>query len=218
MYVFLEFYWILPLVGSSISPNCQKKLARTAGLFYKIRHYAPQDTLMFLYHAIFAPFLTYGVFCSTKKILRIVTFSDKTAPSSPIFDCLQVLKFSDIIILYIVSFVFGCVHNLAPTYFRNYFTTIRSIHDIGTRQSQKGDLFALRCNTTQYGLHSIHYTGVRLWNSLPCEIRDSPSLPVFRKKIKTHILENYKSQTDFDIFCIISCIVDLQIRILCDKL
>ena len=38
-----------------------KKLARTAGLFYKIRHYAPQDTLMLLYHAIFAPFFTYGV-------------------------------------------------------------------------------------------------------------------------------------------------------------
>ena len=46
----------------------------------------------------------------------MVTFSDKTAPSSPIFDCLQVLKFSDIIILHIVSFVFECVHNFAPTY------------------------------------------------------------------------------------------------------
>ena len=184
-----------------------KKLARTVGLFYKIRHYAPQDTLMLLYHSIFAPFLTYGVSvwgltypsmldsisALQKKTLRIVTFSDKIAPSSPIFDCLQVIKFSDIIIFHIVSFVFECVHNLAPTYFRNYFTSIQSIHDIGTRQSLKGDLFALRCNTTQYGLRSIHYTGVRLWNSLPCEIRDSPSLPVFRKKIKTHILENYKS-------------------------
>ena len=38
-----------------------KKLARTVGLFYKIRHYAPQDTLLLLYHAIFAPFLAYGV-------------------------------------------------------------------------------------------------------------------------------------------------------------
>ena len=184
-----------------------KKLARTVGLFYKIRNYAPQDTLMLLYHAIFAPFLTYGVSAwgltypsmldsisaLQKKTLRIVTFSDKTAPSLPIFDGLQVLKFSDIIFLLIVSFVFECVHNLAPTYFRNYFTSIQSIHDIGTRQSLKGDLFALCCNTTQYGPRSIHYTGVRLWNSLPCEIRDSPSLPVFRKKIKSHILENYKS-------------------------
>ena len=162
-----------------------KQLERTAGLFYKIRHYAPQDILMLLYHAIVAPFLTYGVSVlgltypsmldsisapQKKKMLRIVTFSDKTVPSSPIFDCLQVLKFSDIIILYFVSFVFECVHNLAPTYFRNYFTSIQSIHDNGTRQSQKGDLFPLRCDTTQYGLRSIHYIGVRLWNSLPCEI------------------------------------------------
>ena len=121
-------------------------------------------------------------FCSAKKILMIVTFNDKTVPSSPIFDCLQVLKFSDIIILHIVSFVFEYVHNLAPTYFRNYFTSIQSIHDIGTRQSQKGDLFALCCNTSQYGLRSIHYTGVRLWKYLPCEIRDSSSPPVFRGK------------------------------------
>ena len=35
-----------------------KKLARTVGLFYKIRHYAPTDTLVLLYHVIFATFLT----------------------------------------------------------------------------------------------------------------------------------------------------------------
>ena len=34
-----------------------KKLARPAGLFYKVRHYAPTDTLMLLYHRLFAPFL-----------------------------------------------------------------------------------------------------------------------------------------------------------------
>ena len=38
-----------------------KKLARTTDIFYKIRHYAPRDTLTLLYHAIYAPFLFYGV-------------------------------------------------------------------------------------------------------------------------------------------------------------
>ena len=38
-----------------------KKLASTAGLFYKIRHYALKDTLLLLYHRIFAPFLSYGI-------------------------------------------------------------------------------------------------------------------------------------------------------------
>ena len=37
------------------------KLTRTVGLCYKIRYYVPQDTLLLLYHAIFAPFLACGV-------------------------------------------------------------------------------------------------------------------------------------------------------------
>ena len=44
-----------------------RRLARTAGLFYKIRHEAPTKTLILLCDLIFAPFLSYGlpVCCST---------------------------------------------------------------------------------------------------------------------------------------------------------
>ena len=80
-----------------------KKLARITGLFYKIRHYVPKDTLLLLYHAIFAPFRAYGVstwgltypslmdpiLILQKKIIRIITFSEVAAPSEPIFDSLQ---------------------------------------------------------------------------------------------------------------------------------
>ena len=38
-----------------------KKLARATGIFYKIRHYAPRDTLTLLYHAVYTSFLSYGV-------------------------------------------------------------------------------------------------------------------------------------------------------------
>ena len=38
-----------------------KNLARTASLFYKIRHYAPTDILTSLYRGIFAPFISYGL-------------------------------------------------------------------------------------------------------------------------------------------------------------
>ena len=66
------------------------------------------------------------------------------------------------------------------------------VHNIGTRQSSKGHLYGVRCNTTQYGLRSIHYSGVRLWNSLPNEIRDSHSLSSFRHKLKDYYLSIYK--------------------------
>ena len=86
--------------------------------------------------------------------------------------------------LQVTSFVYECLNNLAPIYFREYFVSIHSVHNIGTRQSKTGDLFALRCNTTQYGLRSIHYLGVRIWNSLPIEIRESPSPSIFKEKLK----------------------------------
>ena len=119
-----------------------------------------------------------------KKILRIIVFSEKTAPSAPIFDNLRILKLNDIITYQITSFVFECVHNIAPSYFHGYFTSIERIHNIGARQSTRGDLFALCYNTTQYGVRSIHYSGVRLWNSLPLEIRNSNSISSFRNKLK----------------------------------
>ena len=81
-----------------------KKLARTAGLFYKIQHYAPTDTLTLLYHGIFAPFLSYGLSVwgltypsllepftvLQKKILKIMSFSEINASSG---HCLIDYKF-----------------------------------------------------------------------------------------------------------------------------
>ena len=63
-----------------------KKRARTAGLFYKIRRYAPTDTLTLLYHGIFAPFLSYDLsvwaltypshleHCPSKENLKNIVF------------------------------------------------------------------------------------------------------------------------------------------------
>ena len=106
-----------------------KKLARATGIFYKIRHYAPRDTLTLLYHAVYAPFLSYDVsvwglthpsllgpiFILQKKVLRIIVFNEKTAPSAPMFDSLRNLKLNNIITYQITYFVFECVHNLAPS-------------------------------------------------------------------------------------------------------
>ena len=183
-----------------------KKLARTAGLFYKIRNSAAKDTLMLLYHGLFASFLSYGIsvwgstfttysdpiFILLKKVLKIITFNNVIASSAPLFDALQILKLDDLFKLQVTSFVYECLNNLAPIYFREYFVSIHSVHNIGTRQFKKGDLFALHCNTTQYGLRSIYYLGVRIWNSLPIEIRESPSLSIFKKKLKDLFPASYK--------------------------
>ena len=164
------------------------------------------DTLILPYYGLFESFLSYGVsvwgstypmytdpiFILQKRILKIIMFNKVTVSSAPLFDSLQILKLSDLFKLQVTCFVYECLNSLAPIYFREYFTSIQSIHSIGTRQSKKGDLYALRCNTTQYGLRSIHYSGVRIWNSLPVEIRNSQFLPNFKKKMKAYIFSFYK--------------------------
>ena len=38
-----------------------RKLARSIGIFYKLRHFVPLNTLITIYYALFYSFLTYGI-------------------------------------------------------------------------------------------------------------------------------------------------------------
>ena len=53
-----------------------KKLARTVGVFFKIRHFVPLDTLKLLYCSLFYGFVSYGiaVWGLTYKILINTVF------------------------------------------------------------------------------------------------------------------------------------------------
>ena len=58
-------------------------------------------------------------------------------------------------------------------------------------QSCYGNLYVTSVNTTQYGLHSITFTGSCLWNFLPPSINNSDSLRLFRKALKNSKLNWY---------------------------
>ena len=123
------------------------------------------------------------------KIFHL-SFSEVTAPSHPLFDSLQILKLNDLFQLQVASFVYECINSLAPIYFKNYCTGIHTVHGIRTCQARKGHFYdALRCITMQYGIRSIHYSSVRLWNSLPIDIKESNSLQNFKKKLKSHFYQ-----------------------------
>ena len=103
-----------------------KRLSRTAGLLYKIRHYTPVKTPKLFCLGIFYPFLSYGVqvwdlpthlnpvFVLQKKPIKAITFSDTKTPSLPLFNELQLLRITDISNLQLASFVSECVNCLSP--------------------------------------------------------------------------------------------------------
>ncbi|MCP4484330.1 MAG: reverse transcriptase family protein [Flavobacteriaceae bacterium] len=185
-----------------------KKLSKTSGIFFKIRHYIPLQPLISLYHSLFSSFLSYGItawgltygtylkplFLLQKKILRCISFQNFIAPSAPIFHSLKILKLEDMIHSNVLNFAYKAMNKLSPTCFHNFFTPNSSVHRFGTRQVTRGDLFKSLKNTTLYGLKTIQYFGSKLWNTLPLFIRVSGSASVFRSNLKTFFLDSYLNQ------------------------
>ena len=76
-----------------------KKLAKTVGIFCKVRHLVPLETPKILYFSLFYSFVTYGIavwglthkslldpiLVSQKKIIRIICFRKPTAHAEPLF-------------------------------------------------------------------------------------------------------------------------------------
>ena len=83
-----------------------KKISRGIGVLCKIRHFVDTKTLVQLYHAIILPFFSYGckVWGNTydhnikplqiiqRKAIRLITFSNFDAHTSPLFAKPNLLK------------------------------------------------------------------------------------------------------------------------------
>ena len=184
-----------------------KKLSRTIGIFYKIRHFVPYEVLKLLYYSLLHSFLSYGIavwgftyksyfqklFVLQKKIIKVMTSNKQTAHSTPIFANIQLLKIDDIRQLQLLTFVYDCLNKLAPTYFHHYFVKCSQVHSYSTRLASRGDLFLERKNTFQYGIRSIEYNGERLWNMIPSHIREASSPSVFKNNLNKYFLTQYDS-------------------------
>ena len=87
-----------------------KQLARTCGMFFKIRNLLPLVVLICLYNALFLSFLQYGLFVwgqtyesyidpifkLQKKAIRAISFHPRMSLSLPTFRDLKLLKLSEI--------------------------------------------------------------------------------------------------------------------------
>ena len=136
--------------------NFPKKLARTSGIFFKIRHYVSHETLRLLYFSLFYSFISYGisVWCLThptvldplckiqKKVVRAITFNNKYTHTTPLFYNLPLLKrfihSHENHSLKLLCFVYACKQGSPIQPFSDYFIPVHSIYDHNTRQASKG--------------------------------------------------------------------------------
>ena len=99
------------LVDSTLNWNphiaeLSKKLARTTGVFFKIRHYVSNETLKLLYCSLFYSFISYAIdvwslahptildclYKLPKQVIRAISFKDRYAHSTPLFHKLKIFN------------------------------------------------------------------------------------------------------------------------------
>ena len=80
-----------------------KKLARTCGMFFKVRHFLPINIfLVCLYNSL---------------VIRAIAFEHFTSLTTPLFSSLKILKLRDLFKLKLLSFVYDCVNKISPSCF-----------------------------------------------------------------------------------------------------
>ena len=97
-----------------------EKLARGIGILLKLRHFVNLASPVQVYYSIIYSFLTYGIIVwgntyssnlqpliiLQKKAIRIITFSDFRAHTSPIFKQLSLLRLCDVVELQTALFMY----------------------------------------------------------------------------------------------------------------
>ena len=185
-----------------------KKLKRANGMLSKARHYISKDDLKSLYFAIFSSHLTYGsqiwgqvsnsfnqhIFKLQNRALRIITFTDLRADSTPIYRDLKILKLEDLVIFLNCLFVHDSLHRITPICFHDYFRSTRDVHHLHSRFASHDNLFVQHSHSVRYGTNSITNKCISNWNQLSKTLKVNLfNIPRFRLKkvIYGHFIESY---------------------------
>ena len=180
-----------------------KKLARGIGILLKLRHFVNLASLVQVYYSIIYSFLTYGIIVwgntyssnlqpliiLQKKAIRIITFSDFRAHTSPIFKQLSLLKLCDVVELQTALFMYQYNKGILPDLFTDFFTPVRSKHQYQTRLACKST-FSLPTTRTNYGIFNIRFYGSKVWNSIDEPLK-SMTANQFKLNLKKQFIAQY---------------------------
>ena len=188
----------------SHTSHISKIVSKYNGIIRKVRPYIPQESLKTLYNTFILPYLSYcaivwtdknnshlnSLFLLQKKVIRTCTKALWLAHTDPLFESLNTLKLHDIYHFQLGLFMYKYHHNLLPPGLldNTFFKTNVQIHHYNTRQAQD---FHIDQTNTKLAENTIKTQGALLWNNMNPTLRNSPSLAIFKKRLKKTLISNY---------------------------
>lgn len=118
--------------------------------------------------------------------MRIITKSDYLAPSRPLFVKTHVVLIFELIQFNTRIFMFKFQNRLLPEIPNINFVINSDIHSYSTRQKNDLHLFKVRTTNAQ---NSFYLHGIKEWNNLSNDIKESTTLSRFKVRC-TQLLFN----------------------------
>ena len=176
-----------------------KKLNQYCAVLYLTRDSLTKNALLLIYNSIIYSQLVYcnviwarsskihvnKLFVAQKRVIRTITYKSRYAHTHNEFVNLKLLKVSEINKYFSSIFVYKSLNNLA--YPLNYFSSSNQ-YEYNLRNNSNLNLPFVRSNQSQ---SSPSYYTCNIWNSLPQEIRNKPTLYSFRLSVKRYLLNQY---------------------------
>ena len=172
--------------------SISSKLAKNTGIYYKIReNFTVEASLNFYYGFIF-PFISYNIIVwgatypthlnpiiiQQKRFIRLMAGVERSAHTTPIFFKFKILKLLDVYRYFTLIYMFHAL--------KKGIYTVR--HDRATRNSDMASSSFHRLTLSQ---HCISFAGPKIWNEIPCYIRNIESLTLFKRKLKQYLVDQY---------------------------
>jgi len=174
-----------------------KKLSQAIGMINRVSGLVPPNVKLKMYYSLIYSRVSYGVsvwgrssILNVSRIDRLLRrahrcvsygFRGDLVVSDTFFDCNSIYE-------YFVLLKFFRIVNLRD---HKYFSTILSdlvpSHTYGTRFSAKNHINTPILSKTKCQKLFL-FQSISLWNQLPHVLKSCPSLPIFKKTLKQHIL------------------------------
>ena len=178
-----------------------KKTSSKIGIIHRLRPILPQSALLTIYITSIQSVLDYclTIYGNSSKSNRnkiqhiqnravravVVNFDFNTSVSG-IISSLKLMRIEQRFNYFISILMYKCLNNMAPNYLSEMFIYLDQHQQYVTRNVSDALLLKPKCNSTAFQ-RSFQYTGAQVWNKIPLSVKQSNSLNIFKRKIKSSI-------------------------------
>ena len=178
-----------------------KKLSKCVGILAKARRKLHKSSLLTLYYSFAFPYFIYcnhgwgntyqtnlkSLVLVQKKLVRIISCAPFKAHAEPLMFAMRLLSVNGINQYMTAILMYQCLHCNTPNVFNNFFQKNNTLHGHDTRQADHLHVPYARLDIRKF-CFKIH--GANTWNNIPIIIKQSPSLDVFKQRLRHHLIES----------------------------